>query len=954
MNEYLKNAGSALFYGNRTKPPFRGHINSDTSAPSALTPPGVYSYAYRYRKSDIVIQKRSNLPSTGGFIILNNVTPLAYESLEVGTGSAGSGDFAHSYITVSSGLFQNLDRITIGSKSVELRTDGTGNNDTSLNIGAGPLSTQINNIVSFLGGYYGSLLMPESGKLLFFTGTDFLGIRAKDLNTNANSVAIGLVSSNPSISITGAVSSPVNSKLRIQSVVFSAVAPGTLGNQISVTYTVGTTATNDPEVSVNAGNAIDVKLKTGYPTTAQMIIDAVNSTSSVSAIVSAELGSGYSSDGIQTGPVSIKFLDGGASFIMPNWIPGDKLKNCFIPAPKQMYGYNSHSANSFTLNEVLIGVNITMYQTYHCLQLVSHPSHNYGSWFRKNIARNATVRLDSTIGGANYSEFEMLPTGVGAGIAGNTYTFEIRDCINFNLSGQLPTNPRFFTENAGKRIVLQLGGNGSTWNVNVPISSMSHINQAFANGEPGLKNLFKLSSDSSSFYIEGQQSEKSFSGGTASAGSSNLVSEGRLDATFGSCRKSNFPGFEFSGEIGADGKSRISDDSGSILKSSGKFPGMFAKVVPSGTAFKASAYFGDLKATAVLGGVAGNSISILYTAGATAGAEVASISGNAISIQIADGVSTAEQVLAAIVASGPVSAKITARVAGIASSLQTVAMVSPAISLANGAAALSTDSGYFIMLRRNWGVADANLVNNGSQCYWEVMHSKDLSDPNSFNHVVLLEGDNVYEPTIAGTRSVIDIEDYRNSGVSNSTVFGSLPGNAFRILGANSSNVTPTTVLLHERNAHVHNNIMLIESKTKGTAGNKSLKLRVLSGGVLGSETVTVVGNLITITVAINQTTVAHVKTAVEASAANSLISVSPYLSNTLTSLINQTASERFLMGAVEFWQYEGLWGFGYCNINEYEFVPGNLNGATVDTRVSPRSYTNDLMMENFRLTKIN
>lgn len=62
---------------------------------------------------------------------------------------------------------------------------------------------------------------------------------------------------------------------------------------------------------------------------------------------------------------------------------------------------------------------------------------------------------------------------------------------------------------------------------------------------------------------------------------------------------------------------------------------------------KASLELQDLTYTAVNPGSAGNSISIEYTDGATAGSEVVSVLGNAISIQIEDGVSTATQIKAA-------------------------------------------------------------------------------------------------------------------------------------------------------------------------------------------------------------------------------------------------------------------------------------------------------------------
>lgn len=59
-------------------------------------------------------------------------------------------------------------------------------------------------------------------------------------------------------------------------------------------------------------------------------------------------------------------------------------------------------------------------------------------------------------------------------------------------------------------------------------------------------------------------------------------------------------------------------------------------------------------------GAAGNSITVAYTAGGTAGAEVVTVVGNAISVQIQSGVSTITQVRTAVNASGAAAALVTA------------------------------------------------------------------------------------------------------------------------------------------------------------------------------------------------------------------------------------------------------------------------------------------------------
>lgn len=66
-----------------------------------------------------------------------------------------------------------------------------------------------------------------------------------------------------------------------------------------------------------------------------------------------------------------------------------------------------------------------------------------------------------------------------------------------------------------------------------------------------------------------------------------------------------------------------------------------------------------LTLTAVTMGSAGNSITIAFTAGGTAGSEVVSVSGNAISVQIDTGVSSITQVRTALNASAAAAALVT-------------------------------------------------------------------------------------------------------------------------------------------------------------------------------------------------------------------------------------------------------------------------------------------------------
>jgi hypothetical protein len=106
-----------------------------------------------------------------------------------------------------------------------------------------------------------------------------------------------------------------------------------------------------------------------------------------------------------------------------------------------------------------------------------------------------------------------------------------------------------------------------------------------------------------------------------------------------------------------------------------------AKTFDSGVA--ASLVVQDLTYTADLRGTAGNAITIAYTAGGTAGAEVVTVVGSAISVSIQTGVSTATQVKTAVDASAPASALISVAVTGTGSNAQVTAAATP---LAGGVA----------------------------------------------------------------------------------------------------------------------------------------------------------------------------------------------------------------------------------------------------------------------------
>lgn len=102
------------------------------------------------------------------------------------------------------------------------------------------------------------------------------------------------------------------------------------------------------------------------------------------------------------------------------------------------------------------------------------------------------------------------------------------------------------------------------------------------------------------------------------------------------------------------------------------------------TPVKANVQVQDVNYEAIASGTGGNSVTIAYTTGGTAGSEAVSVVGSAITIQIASGLSTADQVAAAINGSVAASALVLATVYGDGDNAQTAPVVTT--NLAGGSA----------------------------------------------------------------------------------------------------------------------------------------------------------------------------------------------------------------------------------------------------------------------------
>ena len=117
--------------------------------------------------------------------------------------------------------------------------------------------------------------------------------------------------------------------------------------------------------------------------------------------------------------------------------------------------------------------------------------------------------------------------------------------------------------------------------------------------------------------------------------------------------------------------------SGAMMAVSASTVSSITIAAASNVGTKASKVFQDITYTARMPGVAGNSITIAYTAGATAGSEVVSVIGNAISVQIETGVSTATQVHAAVEANAEAMVLVAAAITGTAGTAQVTATALP-------------------------------------------------------------------------------------------------------------------------------------------------------------------------------------------------------------------------------------------------------------------------------------
>lgn len=204
---------------------------------------------------------------------------------------------------------------------------------------------------------------------------------------------------------------------------------------------------------------------------------------------------------------------------------------------------------------------------------------------------------------------------------------------------------------------------------------------------------------------------------------------------------------------------------------------------PSGKTFNsgvaASLIVQDLTYTAVTRGTAGNSITIAYTAGGTAGAEVVTVVGNAISVQIANGTSTANQIHSAVIASGAATALISCTVSGTGTNTQVTAAATPLASGADSDVNATLDTITITSHGLSTGLV-GQLTSTGTL-------PAGLATATNYYVIVVDTNTIKLASSLANAKAgtAIDITDQGSSGAVNTFTATSISGGTMQLQGSN-------------------------------------------------------------------------------------------------------------------------------------------------------------------------
>lgn len=186
----------------------------------------------------------------------------------------------------------------------------------------------------------------------------------------------------------------------------------------------------------------------------------------------------------------------------------------------------------------------------------------------------------------------------------------------------------------------------------------------------------------------------------------------------------------------------------------------------------------DLTYTAIEEGVNGNDITIEYTAGALAGAEVVTVVGNAISVQIEDGVSTATQIKTAVDALPAAAALVSVAVTGIGAATQTI----------NGPTNLAGGTGYILQ-----DITPDDFRRSGTLLYTNPVSGEGITQANEkppfAKDICVYKGFTWFANTRTAHRLTLNFISIEAlvSGVSTFTVANGLASTVYTFQGTNET-----------------------------------------------------------------------------------------------------------------------------------------------------------------------
>ena len=437
--------------------------------------------------------------------------------------------------------------------------------------------------------------------------------------------------------------------LAINGLTYKAITSGSLGNLISIAYTSGGTAGS--EVVSVTGTAISVQIQSGVSTTNQ-IKTAVNLSAAATALVSLSGGSSSTQTTVAT-----TFLAGGIA-------PGSEIVSVT---------YSTATINTLLYTSVAgggAGQQVTIAYT---------TGGTAGSEVVSVTGTAISVQIQSGV-----STTADIETAVNASSTANVLV------VASGGSGTTQTAPVSATALTGGYIQVLIASGLSTATdvyaaINANSTALNLINPlvtGVATNTQTAPASVTLASGAVTLVTPDDNMQQVYEGSVP--GSTLVLQDLTYTSVYaGTLGNSVYVGYTSGGTAGAE----------------------LVTVLPSTLVVQ------DITYTTVAVGGPGDLVSVTYTAGGVAGAEVVTVYGNAVTVQIASGVSTAAQVLAAIMASSSALNVLSAAITGTAGHAQTSASIAYA---AGGAVNVKIHTGVStanqILAAVNASVAALDLV----------------------------------------------------------------------------------------------------------------------------------------------------------------------------------------------------------------------------------------------------